>query len=237
MKPETIDETESWIAINKPAGLLSIPDRKGKDVSLKSILQDRYGEIFTVHRLDRETSGMILFAKTASAHKFFSHQFEEREVQKIYMGLVNGSLVEKEGTIESPIGEHPSKKGLMTVLRKGKPSITDFKVKEEFGNFSLLEFQIHTGRTHQIRVHMRELGHPIVCDTLYGDGKSIFISSIKRNFKLAKSEDEERPILSRLALHAARLTFKDETGKSYSPEAEMPKDMKALVQQLRKWKR
>jgi 23S rRNA pseudouridine1911/1915/1917 synthase len=237
MKLETIAETDSWIAINKPAGLSSIPDRKGKDVSLKSILQEKYGEIFTVHRLDRETSGVILFAKTAETHKLLSQQFEERGVQKVYLGLVNGSLVEKEGRIESPIGEHPSKKGLMTVLRKGKPSITDYKVKEEFGNFSVLEFEIHTGRTHQIRVHMRELGHPIVCDALYGDGNPVFISSIKRNFKLAKSEDEERPILSRLALHAARLTFTDETGQTYSPEAEMPKDMKALVQQLRKWKR
>src|SRR3982751_51904 len=237
MKLETIAETDSWIAINKPAGLLSIPDRKGKDVSLKSLLQEKYGEIFTVHRLDRETSGVILFAKTAETHKLISQQFEEREVQKLYLGLVNGSLVEKEGRIESPIGEHPSKKGLMTVLRKGKPSITDYKVKEEFGNFSVLEFEIHTGRTHQIRVHMRELGHPIVCDALYGDGNAVFISSIKRNFKLAKSEDEERPILSRLALHAAQLTFTDETGQSYSPEAEMPKDMKALIQQLRKWKR
>jgi 23S rRNA pseudouridine955/2504/2580 synthase/23S rRNA pseudouridine1911/1915/1917 synthase len=237
MKPETIGETDSWIALNKPAGLLSIPDRKGTEISLKSILQEKYGEIFTVHRLDRETSGVILFAKTAAAHKLFSQQFEERTVQKIYLGLVSGSLTEKEGTIDSPIGEHPSKKGLMAVLRKGKPSITDYKVKEEFGKFSLVEFEIHTGRTHQIRVHMRELGHPIVCDTSYGDGSPVFISSIKRNFKLAKSEDEERPILSRLALHAARLTFTDETGKSYSPEAEMPKDMKALVQQLRKWKR
>ena len=231
-----IQETAGWIAVNKPAGLLSIPDREGKDVSLKSILQEKYGDIFTVHRLDKETSGVILFAKTADAHRFLSQQFEERTVNKIYLGLVSGTLPEKEGRLDSPIGEHPSKRGMMAVLKKGKPSITDFVVKEEFGKFSLVEFVIHTGRTHQIRVHMQQLGHPIVCDDLYGDDKPVFISSIKRNFKLSKSEEEERPILNRLGLHASRITFQDEDGKEYSIEAELPKDMRALLQQLRKWK-
>jgi len=200
---------------------------------LKSILLEKYGEIFTVHRLDKETSGVILFAKTASAHRFFSLQFEERTVRKVYLGLVNGMLPEKEGRIEFPIGEHPSKKGMMAILRKGKPSITDYQVKDEFGKFSLVEFIIHTGRTHQIRVHMHELGHPVACDQLYGDGQPIFISSLKRNFKLSKSEEEERPILNRLALHAAQLSFKDEDEKEYSLEAELPKDMRALLQQLK----
>jgi len=236
MHAETIQETGSWIALNKPAGLLSIPDRKGIEVSLKSILQEEYGEIFTVHRLDKETSGVILFAKNADAHRFLSQQFEERTVRKMYLGLINGTLSEKEGRIELPIGEHPSKRGLMTVLKKGKPSITDYMVKEEFGKFSLLEFIIHTGRTHQIRVHMQQMGHPIVCDALYGDSKPVFISAIKRNFKLSKAEEEERPILSRLGLHAAQLVFKDEDGSEHSPEAELPKDMRALLQQLRKWK-
>jgi len=108
-------------------------------------------------------------------------------------------------------------------------------VKEEFGKYALVEFIIHTGRTHQIRVHAQELGHPIVCDELYGDGKPIFISSLKKNFKLSKSEFEERPILSRLGLHAALLSFTDEDGRKYSLEAELPKDMRALIQQLRKW--
>jgi len=236
MQLAIIEETANWIALNKPAGLLSIPDRKGKDISLKSILQEKYGEIFTVHRLDKETSGVILFAKTADAHRFFSQQFEERTVGKIYVGLVNGIPSEKEGTIDSPIGDHPTKKGLMTVIKNGKPSITDYLVKEEFGKYSFLEFTIHTGRTHQIRVHMQSLGHPIVCDELYGDGRPVFISSLKKNFKLSKSEEEERPILSRVGLHAWRLIFTDEDGKEYSPEAEMPKDMRALLQQLRKWK-
>jgi 23S rRNA pseudouridine955/2504/2580 synthase/23S rRNA pseudouridine1911/1915/1917 synthase len=236
MQLPIIEETEDWIALNKPAGLLSIPDREGKEVSLKAILQDKFGEIFTIHRLDRETSGVILFAKNAEAHRFFSHAFEERIVGKLYLGLVNGVLSEKKGTIDEPIGDHPSKRGLMAVVKKGKPSRTDYTVKEEFGKYSLVEFSIHTGRTHQIRVHMQSLGHPIVCDELYGDGKPVFISSIKKNFKLSKLEEEERPILNRLGLHALRLIFIDEKGKDYSLEAEIPKDMRALIQQLRKWK-
>jgi len=235
MQLEIIEETDDWIALNKPAGLLSIPDREGKEVSLKAILQDKFGEIFTVHRLDRDTTGVIIFAKTAEAHRFLSQQFEERTVEKRYLGLVNGIPTDKEGRMESPIGEHPSKRGMMAVLKKGKPSMTDYEVKEEFGKYALVEFIIHTGRTHQIRVHAQELGHPIVCDELYGDGKPIFISSLKKNFKLSKSEFEERPILSRLGLHAALLSFTDEDGRKYSLEAELPKDMRALIQQLRKW--
>jgi len=236
MKLEIIRESENWVALNKPAGLLSIPDRKGEEISLKSILQEKYGEIFTVHRLDKETSGVILFAKTASAHRFLSQQFEDRIIRKVYLGLVNGIITEKEGRIESPIGEHPSKKGMVAILRKGKPSITDYKVKDEFGKYSFVEFIIQTGRTHQIRVHMQHLGHPIACDVLYGDGEPVYVSSIKRNFKLSKLEEEERPILSRLGLHAAQLVFTDEDGKEYSVEAELPKDMRALIQQLKKWK-
>ena len=236
MQLEIIEETEDWIALNKPAGLLSIPDREGKEVSIKAILQEKFGEIFTVHRLDRDTSGVIIFAKTAEAHRFLSQQFEERTVEKHYLGLVSGIPSDKQGRMESPIGEHPSKRGMMAVLKKGKPSITDYEVKEEFGKYALVDFIIHTGRTHQIRVHAQELGHSIVCDELYGDGKPIFISSLKKNFKLSKSELEERPILSRLGLHAALLSFADKDGKKYSLEAELPKDMRALIQQLRKWK-
>ena len=236
MKLEAIEETANWVALNKPAGLLSIPDREGKEISLKSILQDKYGEIFTVHRLDRETSGIILFAKNAGAHKYFSQLFEDRTIEKVYLGIVSGSLEEKTGTIDFPIGEHPTKRGMMAVMKKGKPSITDYKVREEFGKYSLVQFIIHTGRTHQIRVHMQELGHPIAVDELYGDGKPVLLSSIKRNFKLSKLEEEERPILNRMALHASQLSFADEDGKEYSIEAELPKDMRALIQQLRKWK-
>ena len=229
-------ETPDLIVLNKPSGLLSIPDREGKDISLKKLLIEKYGNIFTVHRLDKDTSGLIVFAKNEDAHRHLSQQFEERQTEKIYLGLVIGSLAEKKGRIDAPIAEHPGKKGLMTVHRKGKESITDYEVLEDFKIFSWVQFQILTGRTHQIRVHAKHIGHPVVCDELYGDGKPILLSSLKHKFKLSKNEWEERPILNRLALHALSLKFINTTGEAIKPEAPLPKDLRALLQQLRKQK-
>jgi 23S rRNA pseudouridine1911/1915/1917 synthase len=234
--PEIIFENEAFIAINKPAGMLSIPDREGKEPSLKSWLREKYGNIFTVHRLDRETSGVIIFAKDEATHKYLSGVFEDRTVEKVYQGLVQGTLAQKEGSIDLPIMEHPTKLGTMVTNRKGKPSLTDYKVEEELGLFSLVQFLIHTGRTHQIRVHMQSLGHPIVCDELYGDAKPVYLSSFKRNFKLSRGEEHERPLLARLALHSQMLHFIDAQGTAHTLEAPLPKDMRALLQQLRKWK-
>lgn len=231
-----IFENDDYIVLNKPAGLLSIPDRTQSAESLKDILQKKYGRIFTVHRLDRETSGLIVFAKNEAAHQFLSQAFEGRTVEKIYLGLVKGTLSNETGSVDASIMEHPAHNGLMVVNKKGKPALTDYESLETFGSYSLVQFRIHTGRTHQIRVHMQHLGHPLACDELYGDGQPVFISSLKRNFKLSKTEEEERPILSRLALHSARLGFKDAQGNDRQFEAPLPKDMKALLQQLRKWK-
>lgn len=198
------------------------------------MLQESYGEIFTVHRLDRDTSGIILFAKNEEAHKYFSGIFEDRTVEKYYVGLVSGSPSVKKGTIEVAIMTHPGKQGVMVINRKGKISITDYEVAEEFGKYSLMNFRIHTGRTHQIRIHMQSIGHPIVCDEVYGDGQAILVSSIRKKYKLSKNEEEERPILARLGLHSQRLKFTDSKGIENNLEAEMPKDMRALLQQLRK---
>jgi 23S rRNA pseudouridine1911/1915/1917 synthase len=229
-----LQEDENFVAINKPSGLLTIPDREGKEISLKQILKIKYGEIFTVHRLDKDTSGIVVFAKNEGSHKQLSQLFEARETIKIYNGFVLGSPSQQSGTINEPIAEHPVKKGLMTVHKKGKESITEYEVLESFKLYSWMQFRILTGRTHQIRVHMKHLGNPIVCDDLYGDGKPVFISSIKRKkFNLAKTEEEERPILSRLALHSLKLKF-ELGGKLYELEAEPPKDLRALLQQLRK---
>lgn len=236
MKIETIEETDSWVAVNKPAGILSIPDREGKDISLKQLLAEKYSQIFTIHRLDKDTSGIILFGKDEQTHKFLSTAFEERVVEKYYAGIVHGILQDKKRRIDAPITEHPGKKGMMIIHKTGKAAITDYEVLEEFGKYSFVRFQIHTGRTHQIRVHLQSIGHAIVCDALYGDGKPIYISSIKRNYKLSKNIEEEKPMLSRLGLHAERLKFSDATGTAFNLEAPMPKDMKALLQQLRKWR-
>ncbi len=238
-----IVETADWVAINKPAGLLSIPDRKGTEISLKVLLKEKYGNIFTVHRLDKETSGLIVFAKNEIAHKHLSKQFEERETKKIYQGLVLGTLPEKAGSINAPISEHPSLNGTMIINRKarpdsrvgrGKESLTDFEVLQDFTIYSLVQFRIHTGRTHQIRVHMKDIGHPIVCDPVYGDGNPIRVSSLKSKFKLSRDAEEERPILGRLALHSFQLSFNDMNGSIVELEAPLPKDMRATLQQLTK---
>jgi 23S rRNA pseudouridine955/2504/2580 synthase/23S rRNA pseudouridine1911/1915/1917 synthase len=229
-----LEEDENLVAINKPSGLLTIPDREGKEISLKQILKNKYGDIFTVHRLDKDTSGLVAFAKNEEAHKQLSQLFEARQTIKIYNGFALGSPFEKSGTINESIAEHPVKKGLMTVYKKGKESITEYEVLENFKLYSWMQFHILTGRTHQIRVHMKHIGHPIACDELYGDGKPVFISSIKRKkFNLSKDAEEERPILSRLALHASKLKFKL-NNKTYELEAALPKDLRALLQQLRK---
>lgn len=233
--PEIIFENDDLVVINKPAGMLSIPDRTQSEPSLKDLLAAKYGTIFTVHRLDKETSGVIIFAKNEEVHKHLSQQFENRETGKYYTGLVHGKLSEKKGIIEEPIIEHPVKKGLMTTARKGKPSVTEYEVLEEVGGYSLLQFKIGTGRTHQIRVHMKFLGHTIVCDELYGNPQPILLSAIKKNFKLSLSEEMERPMLSRLGLHSYKLILKDMAGMVHTFEAQLPKDMRALLTQLKKW--
>lgn len=237
LKDIIIVENENWIALNKPSGLLSIPDREGKEISLKQLLKDKYGNIFTVHRLDKDTSGLIIFAKNEVSHKQLSLQFEGRLTKKIYLGLVIGSPLEKKGSIDAPMGEHPAQNGTMIVHRKGKDALTDYEVLEDFGVYAWLQFQIHTGRTHQIRVHAKEMGHPIVCDPLYGDGKPVLLSSLKhKKFKLSKNELEERPLLNRLALHAFQLSFTDSNNEMIELEAPLPKELRALLQQLNKWK-
>lgn len=231
---EILLETEDLIAINKPAGLLSVPDREQSEPSLKDLLLEKYGRIFTVHRLDKETSGVIVFAKNEATHKFLSQQFEERTTAKFYNGLVLGKVYDEKGVIEEAIIEHPTKKGMMTTARKGKASITEFELIKSFPHFSWMQFRILTGRTHQIRVHMKHFGHPIVCDPLYGDGKPVFLSQIKKKFKLGKDVLEERPLLNRLALHARELHFMDSEGKQHIVTAEVPKDLRATLAQLEK---
>lgn len=233
-KPEVIFENEHFIALNKPAGMLSIPDRKQSEPSLKDMLIEKYNEIFTVHRLDKGTSGVIVFAKDQETHKQLSQLFEGRDVEKYYVGLVHGKVTDDKGTIDAPIMEHPGKNGKMVINAKGKTSLTDYEVVERFRLFSWVKFRIHTGRTHQIRIHMQQLGHSIVCDEYYGTPDPILVSTLKKRFNLAKSEEAERPLMARLALHSSLLKF-DLSGEHYELEAEMPKDLRALLQQLRKW--
>jgi len=237
MQIEIIYEDEDLVVVNKPAGLLVIPDRFNSELpSLNKILEQKMQQqIWVVHRLDRDTSGVICFAKNEQSHKYLSNLFQEHEVVKLYAGIVHGRVVPEQGRIEAPIAEHPVTKGKMVTAKKGKPSVTDYRVTEQWALYSLLQFQIQTGRTHQIRVHMQSMGHPLLCDELYGDGKPFFVSSIKKKYKLADKYESERPLLSRLALHAYRLQFHKADGKEIVAEATLPKDILACVKQLNKW--
>jgi len=237
MQIETIYEDDDIIIVNKPAGLLVIPDRFNAELpSLNKLMEIKTGQrIWVVHRLDRETSGVICFAKNEETHRYLSIAFQERDVNKFYAGLVIGIVIPSEGRIESPIAEHPAANGKMIVARKGKIAVTDYKVAEQWPLYSLMQFQIHTGRTHQIRVHMQSIGHPIVCDELYGDGQPFLLSNIKRKYRMSEKDEQEKPLLSRLGLHAYRIEFQKEDGKLISAEAPLPRDIAACVKQLNKW--
>lgn len=234
---EIVYEDPAVVVVSKAPFTLTIPDRYAPEkFNLYHSLKKKYGEIFTVHRLDKETSGILVFARTEEAHKHLSKQFQEHTVEKIYLTLVAGVLHEEEGIIEKPIAPHPHIAGRMVVTKGGKPSITKFRVVEFFKNYSLVEADIRTGRTHQIRVHFHSMGYPLAVDAVYGKKEAFFLSDVKvKKFHLGKYEDE-RPLMIRSALHSHRLTFDHPvTGMRKVFEAPLPKDFGAVVQQLRKW--
>jgi 23S rRNA pseudouridine955/2504/2580 synthase/23S rRNA pseudouridine1911/1915/1917 synthase len=234
--PEIVYVSNDLVAVNKPSGWLSIPDRHDPNlVSVKTWLESKEDKVFIIHRIDKDTSGLIVFAKNAEAHKYYNTLFQNRSLEKTYYGIVTGTFNHEKGSCDQPIEEHPVVAGKMRVGRKGKPAITHYFVEEQFKGFSLMRFIIETGRTHQIRVHMQNIGHPLACDPLYGTGDFIKLSAFKKKFNLSKKDEEERPLLNRLALHAFSLSFEDQQGNAITLEAPLPKDMDACLKQMRKW--
>lgn len=235
-KTEVIYQDDAIVVVNKAPGILSIPGRSAEQGSLLEQLNKMLGECLTVHRLDALTSGVICFARTAEAHRHLSLQFQNREVTKIYQALVEGVILEDSGEIDKPIAHHSSISGKMVIAARGKQALTYFEVVERFKNFTFLEADIRTGRTHQIRVHMAGIGHPLAVDNLYGRRESLFLSEIKlKGFNTGKFE-EQRPLMDRNSLHAARLSITHPTsGNPMTFEAAMPKDFRAVLNQLRKW--
>ncbi|MEL6718160.1 MAG: RluA family pseudouridine synthase [Bacteroidota bacterium] len=232
-----LHEDDHLVIINKSAPFLTIPDRFNSDkINLYQSLKNKYGEIFTVHRLDMETSGVICFAKTADAHKHLSQQFEARTTQKIYHAIVQGVVTNESGEINEPIAAHLHIAGKMTTHKKGKPSLTYYRVVERFKRYSLVELDLKTGRTHQIRVHLSSIGHSLAIDRLYSNKEAFYLSEIKqRSYKTSKFE-QERPLMNRLSLHAHQLTIQHpQTQEKVTFEAPLPKDFRAMLQQLRKW--
>jgi RluA family pseudouridine synthase len=231
-------EDEHVLVLDKPAGLLSVPDRWDHEVAnILTLLREKYSDIFTVHRLDRETSGVILFAKDAQSHRSLSIAFEERRVSKQYIALVTGTPKDESGMIDLAIEENPAKQGTMKLAKKGKECLTEYKVAEKFRDYSLVEVTLHTGRTHQIRVHFQGIGHPLAVDAVYGGQKELCLSKLKRGYHFPEWENE-RPLLSRVPLHSWKLAFPHPvTGEIVTVEAPLPKDIKAVLFQLRKLKK
>jgi RluA family pseudouridine synthase len=230
-------EDDALIAINKPAGLLVLPDRyNGEFINLYNLLKDTFGTIYVVHRIDKDTSGVVLFAKSPEAHTLLNTAFEERRVEKKYFAIVIGIPKANTGSINLPIIENDGGNHRMKVDEKnGKEARTDFKVIEQLDKYALIEAHPYSGRTHQIRVHLNAVGLPILADPLYGDGRGFLLSTIKRNYR---QKGEEQPLIARTALHAFSLSLAHPMTKAkILIEAPLPKDMDAVLKALRKYKR
>ncbi|MBP7274274.1 MAG: RluA family pseudouridine synthase [Saprospiraceae bacterium] len=234
--PVIIYEDADLLIVNKPADLFTIPDRSNSQLSLTGWLQQKYDEVFIVHRLDKETSGVICFARNKEAHRSLSMQFESRTVDKYYFALLDGIPFEKIGVINKPLAPSTTQPGTMVVANRGKNAVTEYEIIEEFKQFALVKANIKTGRMHQIRIHFKSIGFPLAVDALYGRKTELYLSEIKRKkFNIGKFV-EEQPIMSRTTLHSASLSFEHPTTQTRMTfEAEMPKDFSALLNQLRKW--
>jgi len=236
-KVEILYEDEDIIVVNKPANFLSIPDRFDKEKpNILTYLRERYEAVFTVHRLDRETSGVLCFARTQVAHKELSQQFQNRTIKKLYWVIVDGLVNPPEGSIDKAIAPHPVIAGKMIVTNKGKKSLTHYKVVEQFKNFALIAADIKTGRTHQIRVHFESIGFPLAVDKTYGSQSAFYLSKIKfKGFKIGKNQ-EERPLMTRTSLHSYQLELIHPSSKEpLTFQATPPKDFRAVLKQLQKW--
>ncbi len=236
-KLEVLFENKSIIALAKPPGLLSVPDRyKADRPSLATMILTSFPTARPLHRLDLETSGVLLFCLDPEAFGWYSDQFESRTISKKYIAITDGRCITNEGQIDAALLTQST--GKVAINKKGKPSQTNWRLIESFRNHSIFELQPLTGRTHQIRVHLSSLGHPIVGDITYGSKGPLFISSLKgkNKYNLSKDTEEERPVIERVALHASAITFNDFlTKKPIEVIAELPKDMRVALSKLRQY--
>ena len=223
---DVVYEDDDIIVVNKPKGMVVHPANGNPDGTLvnavmslcKGSLSGIGGEIRPgiVHRLDKDTSGLIIIAKNDVAHINLSKQIKDRRVKKIYIALVKGNVSENEATVNMPIGRSTKDRKKMAVRKDGKKAITHFKVLKRYGKYTLLELKIDTGRTQQIRVHMAEIGHPVVGDMIYSNGRNEF--GIEGQMLHAKSLDFQHPV----------------TGKQIHLEAELPKYFEEILSKLDK---
>jgi 23S rRNA pseudouridine1911/1915/1917 synthase len=228
-------EDGAIIVVDKPAGMVVHPAAGNYSGTLVNALQyhcrnlSGIGGVMRpgiVHRLDKGTSGLMVAAKSDEAHRHLAEQFKKRQVSKCYTALVHGNLREDEGVVDAPVGRHPvERKKMSTASRRGKAALTRWTVLERFGAFTLLEAKIETGRTHQIRVHLSALGHPVAGDSVYGATKrAVEVPALRAVLKK----------LSRQALHASRLSFQHPvTGEEMAFESPLPADIAEVCEYLR----
>ncbi len=214
-------EDESIIVVDKPAGLAVHPAPSIKDPTLVNALISKT-ELAPVnnvrpgivHRLDKDTSGLMVLAKTFQSYNNLVKQMQERKVHKEYIAVVHGKV--KSGSISLPIGRSPSDRTKMKVLPSGRMAITHYESLEVIGDYSVVRVRIETGRTHQIRVHLAYIGHPVVGDKVYGI-------------------EEKEKLINRQALHSSRLSFLHPiTGKALDFHSPLPRDMEHLIEELRR---
>ncbi len=227
-------EDDDFLLVNKPPHLATLDERtRDRGGSLLRLAKDYNGHLQAAHRLDKETSGVLAFAKNPAAYRHLSMQFEHRQVTKRYHAVSNGVHSLDSISVFLPI--LPLKNGTAVKIDRvnGKPAETIFNTLKCYRNHTLVECIPVTGRMHQIRVHLSCLKAPIVCDPQYG-GAPIYLSELKRKFNL-KKETEELPVIQRVALHARSLSFFLMNGEGVRIAAPYPKDFDVLVRLLDRW--
>lgn len=206
-------ESTDYLAVNKPEAIASIPERRPGTESVLQVLQRERGEkLFVVHRLDKEVSGVLVFARNAAAHRHLNQRFDERAVRKTYLAAVHGAITAPGGSIRNPIREFGS--GRMGVDENGKPAETDYDVVERWPLATLVKVFPRTGRRHQIRVHFYSIGHPVVGDRRYGN------STLQGQFR-------------RLMLHALQISFLLPTLERVAVKADPPASFLEMCESLR----
>ena len=250
---DVVYEDDSVVVLNKPAGMIvhagSGKDETGSKGTLVNALLHRFGRLSNtggelrpgiVHRLDKETSGLLIVAKTDSAHRKLAEQFSRREIHKTYIALVHGWMPQAQGTMTTPISRDLLRRTRMTTRRnQGRDAVTHWKVLKQidgtYGKFSLLEVKIETGRTHQIRVHLSSAGYPVVGDTLYGAPRELYALAQSTGTRERRLHQENRkPLaLARNFLHAAAIQFKHPvTELPASFEQPLPGDLDLFLAQI-----
>lgn len=227
---------DDFIVLNKRSGILIAADRYNPDAPRLDLMAEKeFGKLYAVHCIDKDTSGLIIYAKNLEAQKGISMQFEQRKVQKTYHALVYGHPLWEDLHVDLALEPDGDARHRTVVNKKfGKPSITDFHLIGVCGPYSWIEAKPKTGRTHQIRVHLAANNLSIVCDPLYsGNQKPVRLSEVKRKWN--GDEDEERPLLSRLALHAYKIQFEHPaTHEQVTFTAPYARDMEAVRKQFAK---